>query len=146
VSFTARLAVVALAIALATAVSVALSAAMFSPRQWGWYLAANALLAATYGLLGMLLAPLFGRVGSVFVAFLVPFLDLAMGQSPMLHGEPAGWAHYLPGYGAYRILIDATLTGDFDQTRALLTALAWLAALAVTAALLYRRTIRPASR
>ena len=146
VSFTARLAVVALATALATAVSVALTAAMFSPRQWGWYLIANALLAATYGLLGMLLAPLFGRVGGMFVAFLVPFLDLAMGQSPMLHGEPAGWAHYLPGYGAYRILIDATLTGDFDQTRALLTALAWLAALAVATALLFRRTIRPASR
>jgi hypothetical protein len=146
VSYTARLAVVGLATALATAVSVGVTAAMFTPRQWGWYIGANVLLGATYALLGMLLAPLFGRVGGVFVAFLIPFLDLGMGQSPMLHGEPAGWAHWLPGYGAYRILIDATLTGDFDQTRALLTAGVWFATLAIAATLLLRRTIRPARR
>src|SRR6266542_1481739 len=145
VSFTARLAIVALATALATGVSVGLTAAMFTPRQWGWYLGANILLAATYALLGMLLAPVFGRVGGVFVAFLIPFLDIGMGQSPMLQGEPAGWAHYLPGYGGYRILIDDTVTGDFDQTRALLIGLAWLTALALAAAILFRRTIRPAS-
>jgi hypothetical protein len=34
----------------------------------------------------MLLAPLFGRVGGVSVAFLVPFLDRGIGQSPMLQG------------------------------------------------------------
>ena len=146
VSFTARLAIVALATALATGVSVGLTAAMFTPRQWGWYLGANILLAATYALLGMLLAPVFGRVGGVFVAFLIPFLDIGMGQSPMLHGEPAGWAHYLPGYGGYRVLIDATVTGDFDQTRALLIGLAWLTALAVAAAVLFRRAVRPATR
>src|SRR6266545_4932275 len=146
VSFTARLAIVALATALATGVSVGLTAAMFTPRQWGWYLGANILLAATYAVAGMLLAPIFGRVGGVFVAFLIPFLDIGMGQSPMLHGEPAGWAHYLPGYGGYRILIDATVTGDFDQTRALLIGLAWLTALAVAAAVLFRRAVRPATR
>jgi ABC-2 family transporter len=144
VSFTARLGVVALAAALATTVSIGITAPMFTPGQWGAYLAANALIAATYALLGMLLAPLFGRVGGVFVAFLIPFLDLGLGQSPMLHGEPAGWAHWLPGYGAYRMLIDATLTTDFDQARGLLTALGWLVALGVAAALLFRRTVRPA--
>jgi hypothetical protein len=145
-AYTGRLAVVGVAVALATAVSVGLTVAVFTPRQWAWYVASNLLLAATYALLGMLLAPLFGRIGGVFVAFLVPFLDIGMGQSPMLHGEPAGWAHWLPGYGGYRILIDATLTPDFDQTRNLLVALAWLAALAVAATLLVRRTIRPQTR
>lgn len=144
VAYTARLAVVGLATAAASAVSVAVTAAMFSPRQWGWYLAANVALGATYALLGMLLAPIFGRVAGVFVAFLIPFLDLGMGQSPMLHGDPAGWAHWLPGHGAYRILIDATVTGDFDQTWALLAAAGWLAALAIAATILLRRTIRPA--
>ena len=143
VAFGARLAVVGLAAALATGVSLAVTATMFTARQWGWYIAANALIAATYALLGMLLAPLFGRVGGVFIAFLVPFLDIGMGQSPMLRGEPAGWARYAPGYGGYRVLIDAVLTGDFDQTRALLIATGWLAALAVAATLLFRRTIRP---
>jgi hypothetical protein len=144
VSFAARLVVVAFAATLATAVSVGLTALMFSPHQWGAYVGANALLAATYAVLGMLLAPAFGRVGGVFVAFLIPFLDLGMGQSPMLYGEPAGWAHWLPGYGAYRILTDATVTGDFDQTRALLAALGWLTILTLTAALLFRRSVRPA--
>lgn len=142
-AFTARLAVVGMAAALATAVSVALTATMFTPRQWGWYIASNLLLAVTYALTGMLLAPLFGRVGGVFVAFLIPFLDLGMGQSPMLHGEPAAWAHYLPAYGAYRLLLDATLTPDFDQTRSLLIGLAWLAALAVATTVVIRRGIRP---
>ena len=146
VAFAARLAVVALAAAMATGVSLAVTATMFTPRQWGWYIAANTLLAATYALLGMLIAPMFGRVGGVFIAFLVPFLDIGMGQSPMLRGEPAGWARYAPGYGGYRVLIDATLTGDFDQTRALLIAVAWLAALAAAATILFRRTTRPATR
>ncbi len=146
VAFAARLAVVALAAAMATGVSLAVTATMFTPRQWGWYIAANTLLAATYALLGMLIAPIFGRVGGVFIAFLVPFLDIGMGQSPMLRGEPAGWARYAPGYGGYRVLIDATLTGDFDQTRALLIAVAWLAALAAAATILFRRTTRPATR
>ena len=143
-AFTARLVVVGVAAALATGVSVAITAAMFTPRQWGAYLAANVLLAATYALVGMLLAPLFGRVAGVFVAFLIPFLDIAMGQSPMLHGEPAGWAQYLPGYGSYRILLDATLTGDFDQARALLISLGWLAVLAIATTTLVLRSIRPA--
>jgi hypothetical protein len=143
VAFGARLAVVGLAAALATGVSLAVTAAIFTPRQWGWYIAANTLIAATYALLGMLIAPLFGRVGGVFIAFLVPFLDIGMGQSPMIRGEPAGWAQYVPGYGAYRILIDATLTADFDQTRALLIAAGWLAVLAIAATILFRRTVRP---
>ncbi len=75
---------------MATGVSLAVTAPMFTPRLWGWYIGANALLAATYALLGMLIAPIFGRVGGVFIAFLVPFLDIGMGQSPMLRGEPAG--------------------------------------------------------
>ena len=52
----------------------------------------------------------------------------------------------MPGYAGYRVLIDAVLTGDFDQTRALLIGLAWLTALAVAAAVLFRRAVRPATR
>jgi hypothetical protein len=61
----------------------------------------------------------------------------------MLRGEPAGWANHLPGYGAYRVLIDGGLTGGFDETGSLLTALAWIAVLAVAATMLVRRR-RPA--
>jgi hypothetical protein len=145
VALAARLVVIGLATALATGVSLAVAAAVFDPRQWGWYAAANALIAATYALLGVLLAPIFGRVAGVFIAFLIPFIDVGIGQSPMLRGEPAGWAHYLPGYGAYRVLIDGGLTDGFDETRSLLIALAWIAALAVAATVLVRHTIRPST-
>jgi hypothetical protein len=77
---TARLAIVTLAAGLATAASVAVTATVFDAHQWGLYIAANALLATTYGLLGTLLGALFGRVGGVFIAFLVPFLDIGIGQ------------------------------------------------------------------
>jgi hypothetical protein len=144
VSLAARLAVIGAATALATAVSLVVAATVFDPRQWGWYAAGNALVAVTYALLGVLIAPVFGRVAGVFIAFLIPFLDVGIGQSPMLRGEPAGWAQYLPGYGGYRVLIDGGLTAGFDETRSLLIALAWIAALAVAATILVQRTIRPA--
>jgi hypothetical protein len=76
----------------------------------------------------------------VFVAFLVPFLDIGIGQSPMLRGEPADWATYLPGYGGTRLFIDGALTASFDEAWALLIALGWLAALGTAATLLFSHT------
>jgi hypothetical protein len=100
------------------------------------------MIAATYALLGVLMAPLFGRVAGVFVAFLLPFLDVGLAQSPMLRGEPTAWAAYLPGYGAYRVLIDGGLTARFDEVQGVLIASGWLGGLAVVATLLVRRTMR----
>ena len=142
---TARLTLVALATALATTVSLAVTAAVSTVHQWGLYIAANALMAATYALLGVLIGPLLGRVGGVFTAFLVPFIDLGVAQDPMLRASPPAWAHFLPGYGADRVLIDAILTPAFDDTGPLLIALAWLAALLLAAALVFRHTM-PAGR
>ena len=144
VLLTARLVTVGLAAVLATAVSLAVVAAVFDARQWGVYLAGNLLLAATYGLIGVLLAPIFGRVAGVFIAFLLPFLDLGLTQSPMLHGEPSTWAQALPGYGGTRVLIDGALTDTFDETRALAIAVAWLVVLTIAAVVLFRRAARPA--
>lgn len=144
VTLAARLAVVSAATVLATVVSLTVAAFVFDPGQWVWYAAGNALIAITYAFLGMLLAPIFGRVAGVFVAFLIPFLDVGIGQSPMLRGEPTGWATYLPAYGGYRVLIDGGLTAGFDEIRGLLLALVWIVALAAAATLLVRRTIRPA--
>lgn len=140
----ARLTVVALGALLATAASLAVTATVFDARQWGLYIAANILIALTYGLIGVLLGPLFGRVGGVLIAFLVPFIDLGIEQSPMLHPDPPGWAHALPGYGASRVLIDAAVTPGFDETGPLLIALAWLTALTLAAAALFRHATTPA--
>src|SRR6266705_5621289 len=79
-------------------------------------------------------------------AFLVPFLDLGIAQDPMLHTTPPAWAHYLPGYGGFRILTDAILTHNFDQAGPLLIALAWLAGAAVAASVVFRRSMRTAHR
>ncbi|MGW3938521.1 ABC transporter permease [Streptomyces sp. NBC_00024] len=140
----ARLSVVGLGALIATAASVAVTAALFDARQWGLYLVANLLTGLTYGLIGVLIGSLFGRVGGVFVAFLVPFLDLGIEQSPMLNSQVSGLGHALPGYGTSRVLYDAALTASFDETGPLLIAIAWVAGLTLAAGLLFRRAVRTA--
>ena len=92
------------------------------------------------------MAPLFGRVGGVFLAILLPFLDLGIVQSPMLHPEPTTLSKLLPGYGGSRVLLDGALTRGFDETVPLLIGLAWLAALTIGVALTYRHVTAPARR
>jgi hypothetical protein len=138
----ARLAVVALAATLATAASLAVTATVFQPHQWAGYAAANLLIAFTYALIGVLIGPIFGRVAGVFIAFLIPFLDLGIVQSPMLRDQPADWAQALPGYGASRMLIDTAVTAGFDETRSLLVGLGWLLVAVAAATVVFRRTMR----
>jgi hypothetical protein len=95
-------------------------------------------------MIGVILAPLFGRVAGVLIAFLVPFLDLGIARDPMLRPTPPAWAHVLPGYGGFRILTNAVLTNGAPGVGPLLTALAWLAATTVAAAVLFRRNVRTA--
>jgi len=128
----------------ATAVSLAAAALVFDAVRWPTYAAANVLIAFTYASVGALLAPVFGRVGGVFVAFLLPLLDIGIVQSPMLNPEPTTLSRLLPGYGGSRILLDGALTASFDETAPLLIGLAWLTVPALIVALTYRHTTRPA--
>lgn len=137
----ARLLMMGVAVLLVTVVSLAITATVFAPRQWVVYAGANPLLALTYGMVGVALGPLFGRVAGAFIAFLLPFLDLGIGQSPMLRAAPPTWAQFLPGYGASRVLLDGGLTKTFDRTGSLLLAVGWLVGLSVVAALLWRRPV-----
>lgn len=134
----ARLAVIGCTVLLITAASLVVTAFVFDPRQWTVYIAGNLLLALTYALIGVCLGPIFGRVSGVFIAFLLPFLDIGIAQSPMLRAEPASWARALPGYGADRVLLDGGLTSGFDQTGSLLLAIAWLITLGAVTVLLFR--------
>jgi hypothetical protein len=140
----ARLGVLAFFAVGATTVSLAATAVVFDAAGWPIYAAANLLIALTYGLVGALLAPLFGRVGGVFVAFLLPFLDIGIMQSPLLNPEPTTFSTFLPGYGGFRVLLDGALTRGFDQPVPLLIGLGWLAALALAVTLTYRHATRPA--
>jgi len=137
-----RLALVTVAALLATGVSLAVAATVATIGQWGLYTAASALLALTYALIGVTLAPLFGRVAGVLVAFLIPFLDLGIAQDPMLRATPPTWAHLLPGYGGFRLLTNAILTHGPIQGGPLLVALAWLTGAAVAATVLFRHNMR----
>lgn len=134
-----RLCVVGVAAIVVTAAALAVTALVFDAQQPLLYAAGNILVAATYAMIGVCLGPLFGRVAGVLIAFLVPFLDLGIAQSPMLRTEPPAWAHFLPGYGGDRVLLDGGLTSSFDQTGPLLLALAWLTTLTIAGMLLFRR-------
>ncbi len=133
-----RLAVIGMLAALATVTSLAVTAIWFDPERWALFALANLLVALTYALVGVVIGALFGRVGGVLVAFLVPFVDLGIEQSPMLSPEVSGWAHLLPGYGASQVLYDAALTPTFDETGALLLGLAWLVGLTAVVTILLR--------
>jgi hypothetical protein len=144
--FTARLTVLSLMTLAATAVSLATTALVFDAARWPTYIAANLLLGLTYALIGALLAPLLGRVGGVFVAFLLPFLDIGIVQSPMLHAAPTALSRFLPGYGGSRMLLDGALTRGFDEVVPMLIGLGWLTGLLAIVALIYGRSTRPAHR
>src|SRR6516165_6594250 len=103
------------------------------------------LVAVTYALIGVVIGPLLGKVAGVFVAFLIPFLDLGIIQSPMLRPQPANWAHFLPGYGVTKVIFDTGLTAHFTQTGPLLVGLAWWGGLLVVAALVLIQA-RPSMR
>jgi ABC-2 family transporter protein len=140
---TARLGLIATSAAVATAISLAATAVVFDAVRWPTYAAANLLIALTYGLLGAVIAPIVGRVGGVFLVFLIPFLDIGIAQSPMLHPEPTTLSRLLPGYGGSRILLDGALTTGFDETTPLLIGLGWLIGLGIAFALTYRHSVAP---
>lgn len=137
-----RLGMVLTAAGVSTVAAALMVATVFEPHQWGPYLLALALSATTYGLIGLIVGPVFGRVAGAYMAFLIPFLDLGIGQSPMLQGEPATWAHYLPGYGSTRVLLDGGLTSGFDESGSLLIAASWIVGLTVAFVILFRYSVR----
>jgi hypothetical protein len=142
--FTARLGVMTGAVLGAATVSLLTTALVFDASRWPIYIAGNLLIGLTYALLGALLAPVFGRVGGVFLAFLLPFLDVGFVQSPMLHSTPTTLSKFMPGYGGSRVLLDGALTRGFDEVTPLLIGLVWLIGLLVTVYAVYRRAISPA--
>lgn len=140
-----RLTLVFTAAAVASAASLALAWTVFDPSQGVVYVLGVLVLAVTYALVGVLLGPLFGRVSGTFMAFLLPFLDLGIAQSPMLRGEPAPWARWLPGWGGGRLMLTGALGDGWGEPAAAMAAAGWVLVLAV-AAIVVLRTISGATR
>ena len=136
-----RVGVVVAATVLTTAVAVAISGAWYPPRQWVVFAAANLLIAVTYAMLGVLIGPLSGRIGGLYLILLLAFIDVGFGQNVMFPAGPPAWGAFLPARGASRVMIDGAFTEHFDQTGYLLLGLAWLLTLtAITGGVFQRRT------
>lgn len=136
-----RLGVIGAATVLTTAVAVVVSGAWYPPRQWVVFAAANLLIAFTYAMVGVLVGPLTGRLGGLYLILLLAFIDVGLGQSVMFGPTPPAWGAFLPARGASRVLIDGAFTARFDQLGYLLLGLAWLTVFtAATTVVFARRT------
>ena len=139
----ARVGVIVAAAILVTVVSLVVTAADFGPGSWPVFVAGNVLVALTYGMLGVLVGPIVGRVGGLYLMFLVPFLDVGLAQNVMFDAAPPAWAKLMPAYGAVRVLIDGAFTASFDELGSLLLALGWLAAISAAALVVFHRIAEP---
>lgn len=138
-----RLGVVALAGILTTVVSLLVTSIDFAPVNWAWFTVGNVLVAFTYGLVGVLVGARFGRLGGLYMMFLLPFIDVGLAQNIMFSAAPPSWGAALPGRGSVSVLIDAAFTPTFDQVANLVLAGGWLVGLAVLTGLEMYRIAQP---
>lgn len=134
-----RLGVIGAATGVTVTAAVAVSGVWYPPQQWVVYAGANLLIALTYAMIGVLVGPLTGRLGGLYLILLLAFIDVGLGQTVMFPGGPPAWGAFLPGRGASRMLIDGAFTARFDEFGYLLLGLAWLAVLTAATAVVFRR-------
>jgi hypothetical protein len=139
----ARAGVIGFAALLTTTVALAVTAINFTPERWITFAAANLLVALTYAGIGVTVGVLAGRLGGLYLMLLLPFIDIGLAQNAMFDAAPPAWGQLLPGHGAIRVLLDGAFTTTFDQTGALLLAVAWLAAITATSFAVFHRLASP---
>ena len=99
--------------------------------------------ALTYSTIGVIVGPVFGRLGGLYVLLVVPFIDIGLAQNAMFSAAPPAWAKFMPAHGAVKVMMDGAFTSSFDEIGALLLALGWLLGLTATAVVVFRRvTVR----
>jgi hypothetical protein len=135
----ARLGIIVFAAVLVSVVSLVVTAFSFRPEMWLTFGVATVAVAVTYAMIGVLLGPVVGRLGGLYLMFLLPFLDVGLAQNVMFSAAPPAWAAWMPAHGAVRVLIDGAFTTTFDETGGLLLAGAWLVGLTTVAALVFDR-------
>jgi len=139
----ARLGVIVFAALLTTAVALAVTGVSFTPDDWVVFALANALVAVTYAMIGVLISPRLGLLGGLYVMLALPFVDVGIAQNAMFDAAPPAWGRFLPAHGAVRVLLDGAFTATFDEARGLLLALAWLAAITAAAIAVFHRLAAP---
>ncbi len=136
-----RLVTIATVALIVTAASVAVTALSFDATRWPMFVVANVVVAWTYAMIGVIVAPLLGRLGGLYFLLLLPFVDVGIAQNAMFDAAPPTWGTFLPAHGAVRVMMDAAFTPSFDAIGALLLALIWLAALTLVALGVFRRSM-----
>jgi hypothetical protein len=134
-----RLTVIAVAALTATAVALGVTAVGFQPANWPRFIAATVLVALTYATIGVIVGPLFGRIGGMYLLLVLPFIDIGLAQNAMFDAAPPAWGRFLPAHGAMRVMMDAAFTDTFDEAWALGFAAVWLMALGAVAVTTFRR-------
>ena len=138
-----RMATIAAATLIATVVGLAVTAVSFDAVNWWMFALANLIVGLTYATIGVLVGPIFGRLGGLYLLLALPFIDIGLAQNAMFDAAPPPWGRYLPAHGAMRVLIDAAFTPGFDEAAALALAAGWLVALGGMTALMFRKVVTP---
>ena len=115
----------------------------FNASNWFWFAVGRVVVALTYGMMGVLVGSVFGRLGGLYLMFLLPFIDVGIAQNIMFAAAPPDWEAVLPTRGAVEVLIDGAFTSSFDKTAALLLAFAWLAGLTLVTGTVFKRIAEP---
>jgi hypothetical protein len=136
-----RMTTIVVATGIATIVGLAVTAASFTPVNWWLFTLASVIVGLTYATIGVIVGPVFGRLGGLYLLLLLPFIDIGVAQNAMFDAAPPAWGRYLPAHGAMRVLMDGAFTPGVDEVGALVLALGWLAALAVLAGFAFRRVM-----
>ena len=76
----ARFGVVAVAALLTTFVALGVTAIDLTAGSWPWFTVGNVLVALTYGMIGVLIGSVFGRLGGLYLMFLLPFIDVGRSE------------------------------------------------------------------
>lgn len=133
-----RMTAITVAALVATAVSVTVTSFSFQPQSWRVFIGANVLVALTYATIGVIVGPVLGRLGGLYVLLVLPFLDIGLAQNAMFDAAPPAWATLMPAHGAVRVMMDGAFTPTLDDTGALFLALGWLLALTATSVVVFR--------
>jgi hypothetical protein len=138
----ARFSTLTLLAGLVTAVTVGVMVIDITPELLGWFTAGVFMVTLTYGLLGMLIGVVVGRLAGLWSILVASMLDIGLFQDPLFRvGEPAWWMEWLPGYHGMQVIMDAGLTAEMDSTAHLGWAVAYMAVLGlVTVTVFYRET------
>ncbi|WP_302080757.1 hypothetical protein [Salinibaculum rarum] len=96
-----------------TAASVLVAVLAFTPESLGPFVAATLLVGLTYGILGVIVGLVLGRLGGVYVMLFAPMVDVLMFQNPLATESPE-WTTLLPSHYATNALFDAAFTSGAD--------------------------------